>query len=193
MKRIPNKTKLNGRDSLVIEIDPSDFKNGIVYPKIEYKVVATVDHEQVFDGMVIPIPKVLLYFLNHNELMIVSTIIEETTTHGECALTVRQMSTKLKVSTPTLSNTLYKLRKAGLLEEIPNGKKGSGKIRKLNFKTVQHLNDLLEGENPGVFTRLRKMTRKTNLLNLNREDVKLSYDNKVLAPDHDPAEEEEYD
>ena len=193
MKRIPKKAQLDKPQPILIQIDPSQLKNGIVFPKVKYEILATVDHEQVFNGMVLPIPKVLLYFLNHNELMVVSTIIEETTNNGECALSVRDFANQLKISTPTLSNTLYGLRKAGLLLETPNGKRGGGRIRKLNFSAIQHLNDLVEGENPGIYTRIRKATRKIDITKLTKADVMKSYDNKVLAPGHDPAEEEEYD
>lgn len=193
MKKIPQKAKLDKPQPIVIEIDPSQLKSGIVFPKVQYQVMATVEHEEVFNGMVIPIPKVLLYYLTHNELMVISTILEDTIANGECSLTVRDLATKLKISTPTLSNTLYGLRKAGLLLEAPNGKRGAGRIRKLNFKAVQHLNDLVEGENPGIYTRIRKATRKIDITHLSKEDIEKSYDNKVLAPDHDPAEEEEYD
>lgn len=162
-------------------------------PKVKYQVQASVEAEEVFHGMVIPIPKVLIYFLNKNELMVISTIIEDTNEKGECALSVKELAVKMKISVPTLSNCLYALRKIGLLLETPNGKRGGGRIRKLNFPALQHLNDLVEDEDPGIFTRIRKATRKTNILNLTKADIKNAYDNHVLEPDHDPIEEEEYD
>lgn len=193
MKKFLKKNKQGKPDPIIIKIDPAQLKNGISIPKVKYEVTALVETDQVFDGMVLPIPKVLLYYLNHNELMIVATILEETTENGECSLTVRDLAIKLKLSIPTISNVLYALRKQGLLIESPNGKRGAGRIRKLNFKAIQHLNDLLKDENPGVFTRIRKATRKTDVSNLTRADIEKSYDHKVLAPEHDPAEDEEYD
>lgn len=193
MKKVIKKAISSRPEPILIQIDPSLSKNSILVPKVKYEVMATVEPQQVFSGMVIPIPKALLYYLNHNELMVVATILEDTTNNGECNLTVRDLAIKLKISIPTISNVLYTLRKQGLLIESPNGKRGAGRIRKLNFKAIQHLNDLLKDENPGVFTRLRKSTRKIDIANLTKEDIEKSYDNKVLAPDHDPAEEEEYD
>lgn len=193
MKRIPQKAKLNQPEPILIEIDPKQLKAGIVLPKVTYKVLATIEKEEVFHGMVLPIPKVLVYYLTHNELMIVSTILEETNECGECALSVKELSTKIKISIPTISSCLYSLRKAGLLQESPNGKKGAGRIRKLNYTTIQHLNDLVDDEVPGIYTRIRKATRKTNIMNLTKEDIKKAYDHKVLEPGHDLAEEEEYD
>lgn len=193
MRRAPQKSQLSKPAPIIIKIDPSELKNGIVLPQVKYEVLATIEETQVFHGMVLPIPRVLVYYLKHHELMVVSTIIEETNETGTCALTVKELSAKLKISIPSLSNCLYSLRKVGLLLEEPNGKRGGGKLRKLNYSTIQHLNDLVEGEDPGIYTRIRTATRKTDISHLTKEDVHKAYDNKVLAPDHDPIEEEEYD
>lgn len=192
MKRIPQRAKLPPPEPINIILDPKDLKGGIVLPKIRYQVIASVETEEVFQGMVLPIPKVLIYFLNHNELMIVSMILEESTETGECALSVQQLAVKIKISIPTLTNCLYSLRKVGLLLESPNGKRGAGRIRKLNYKAIQHLNDLVEGEDPGIYARIRKAVRKINIMNLTKDDIKQAYDHQVLEPGHDPAEEEEY-
>ena len=77
MKRIPNRAKLPQPEPILIKLDPKLLRGGIVLPKIKYQILASVETEEVFDGMVIPIPKVLIYFLNKNELMVVSTIMEE--------------------------------------------------------------------------------------------------------------------
>lgn len=193
MRRAPQKSQLSKPAPIIIKIDPSELKNGIVLPKVKYEVLATVEEQQVFHGMVLPIPRVLVYYLKHHELMVVATIIEETNETGTCALTVKELSAKLKISIPTLSNCLYSLRKVGLLLEEPNGKRGAGKLRKINYNTIQHLNDLVEGEDPGVYTRIRAATRKTDISHLTKDDVHNAYDNKVLEPNHDPIEEEEYD
>lgn len=193
MKRIPQKAILAKPEPIIIKIDPKQLKTGIVLPKVKYQVLASVENELVFNGMVLPIPKVLIYYLTHNELMIVSTIFEETNEYGECASSVKELATKIKISTPTVSSCLYSLRKVGLLQEAPNGQRGAGRIRKLNYTAIQHLNDLVEGEDSGIYTRIRKATRKTNIMSLTKDDIKNAYDNHVLEPGHDLAEEEEYD
>lgn len=193
MKRVPQRAVLPQPEPIVIKLDPKQLKSGIIMPKVKYEVVATVEPEEAFNGMVLPIPKVLIYFLSNNELMVVSSILEETNEKGECALSVKELAVKVKISIPTLSNCLYSLRKIGLLLETPNGKRGAGRIRKLNYPVIQHLNDLVEGEDPGVYARIRKATRKINIQNMTKDDIKCAYDTHVLEPDHDPAEEEEYD
>lgn len=113
MRRAPHKSQLSKPAPIIIKIDPSELKNGIVLPQVKYEVLATVEETQVFHGMVLPIPRVLVYYLKHHELMVVSTIIEETNETGTCALTVKELSAKLKISIPSLSNCLYSLRKVG--------------------------------------------------------------------------------
>lgn len=193
MKSAPKKSQLPKPAPIVIKIDPNELKNGIILPEIKYEVVATVEHHQVFHGMVLPIPKVLVYYLNNAELKVVSMIIEETNDQGFCALSVIELAAKLKMSTIKLSSCLQSLRKIGLLLEMPNGRRGNGKMRKLNYEAIQHLNDLVEGEDPGVYSRIRKASRKFDISHMTKEDILNAYDNKVLAPDHDPIEEEEYD
>ena len=193
MKHIPKKAKLDKPKPIAIQLDPGQLKTGIALPKITYQILASVEEEEVYRGMVLPLPRVLVYYLTHNELLVVATIFEQTRDFGECALTVRELSARLKLSPPTLSNVLYSLRKMGLLQEMPDGKRGAGRIRKLNYMAIQHLNDLCEGEDSGVYTRIRQATRKKDIMNLTKEDIKQAYDNKVLEPGHDPAEEEEYD
>ena len=80
-----------------------------------------------------------------------------------------------------------------MLQEAPNGHRGAGRIRKLNYTAIQHLNDLVEGEDSGIYTRIRTATRKTSIMSLTKDDIKNAYDNHVLEPGHDLAEEEEYD
>lgn len=193
MKRIPQKTIPLNPEPVVIKIDPKELRAGIVLPKVKYEVQVSVENDQAFNGMILPVPKVLIYYLTHNELMIVSTIIEDTNEHSECASTIKELAVKLRISTPTVSTCLYSLRRAGLLLESPNGRRGAGRTRRLNYEAVQHLNDLVEGEAPGIYTRIRTATWKANIMKLTKEDIKKAYDNQVLEPGHDPAEEEEYD
>lgn len=192
MKHVPKKAKLGKPKPIVIKIDPTEQRQGIVLPEVTYKVAVEVEQKEVFCGMVVPIPRVLLYFLNHMELMVVSSILEDSINGEGCALSAKDIGARLKISAPTIHNTFYTLRKLGLLLEQPNGKKGTGKIRKLNYEAIQHLNDLVEDEDASVIFRLRKATRIIDITHLTKESVQAAYDNVALAPDHDPAEEEEY-
>lgn len=193
MRRIQKKAKITEPKKIVVKIDPQEMRSGIVIPKVVYEVQASVEKEQVFHGMMLPIPRVLLYYLTKKELMIVSVIMEQTYEQGECIMSVADISKRAFIAKPAVSNVLYTLRKMGLLQESPNGKRGAGRLRKINYETLQYLNDLVEGEDPGIYPRLRRNTRKKDIMSLTKEDVQNAYDHYVLPPDHDPEEEEEYD
>lgn len=190
--RLPKKSQRSKPDPVVIKIDPTLYNVGLLLPEIKYEIQAVVDHKEVFNGAIIPFPKVLFFFLTHNEMLIVATILEETRKNGTCSLTVTEMGHKLRISAPTLCNGLYKLRKLGLLLETPNGKKGSGRTRSLNYETLQHLNDLVEDEDYSVIARLRSNLKKKSITSFTKDDIKDAYDNHALPVDHDPEEEEEY-
>lgn len=193
MRKIPQRAKLDKPDPIVVKIDPMMLRAGITLPKVNYEIVATMDTEQVFNGMVLPIPKVLIYFLNRNELLLLSTILEDSVSAGHCSLTAKELCKRIHLAIPTITAALFSLRKLGLLLEQPNGNRGNGRIRKLNYAAIQHLNDLVEGEDISVYSRIRKATRKINIMNLIKSDIHAAYDNHALPPDHDSAEEEEYD
>ena len=193
MKKIPKKSQLPKPELITIKFDPLAKQQEIVMPKINYSVIATVDTEPKFTGEITPIPTILIHFLTHTELKIFSIILEDTYRKGQCCLTVQEIAVRIATTAATISTSLYRMRMRDLLLETPNGLRGSGKIRSINFKALQYLNDLVDGEDPGIYSRIARATLKKSILSLTKEDIRNAYDNKVLPPDHDPAEEEEYD
>lgn len=193
MRNLPKKSQESRPDPIVIKIDPMQLRAGILFPEIKYEVIGTCDFSQAFHGMVLPMPKVLLYYLNSKELPIVATIMEETNVHGQCIIKTKEICTRLKMAYMNVANALNSLRMAGLLVEGPRPKANEGRLRRINYKAVQHLNDLVEGEDPGIYARIRKATRKMDIMSMTKADILGAYDNHVLPPGHDPAEEEEYD
>lgn len=179
---------------ITVRIDPATLKSGLILPKIMYQIVATVEQEEVYNGMTIPIPHVLFYFLHHKELQVVGVIIEQTILTGSCKLTIKDFAYRLSVNPVTVCNALYNLRKMNLLIEIADGKRGAGKVRKINFEAIQHLNNLVEGEDFNLLSRVRrKLGNKKNVTKINLADLEKVYNHKILPPEHDPEEEEEYD
>lgn len=176
-----------------VTIDPLEVQNSIVIPTIEYEITPKIVGKTMFNGLVIPMPKVLLYYLANSELLVAATILEETAKMGVCKLTVQEIAIRLHSTPASISGVLGKLRRFQLLVEKNNGRRGNGSNRMLNFDTIQHLNDLADGEDPGVYVRIRRASRKVSIANMTKEDIARTYDTKILAPDHDPAEEEEYD
>ena len=193
MRKIPRKAFLEAPKPIKVQIDPLSKKETIMMPEITYVVVPSIEMQPKFTGAITPMPTVLINLLTHLELKIITLILEESYKTGRCTLTMENIATRLATTHQSISNALKSLRKRGLLLEMKSDNKRCGKLRELNFKTIQHVNDLVEGEDPGVYARINRATRRTALENLTKEDIRNAYDNKVLPPDHDPAEEEEYD
>lgn len=198
MPRVPKRAKLPKEKDIVVKIDPQDIRagiRGISIPKASYevKVIPKTEQEEAFTGNVLPIPKVLVFFLNKPELMLFAVILEDSMKFGECRLAVKEMEKLLRISQPTISNALYSLRKLGLLRERGDNRRGAGRVRRINFAALQHFDDLLADEDPGVLVRLRKNVRRYDISKFTKQDVREAYDHLVLPPGHDPAEEEEYD
>lgn len=163
---------------------------GISIPKIKYRVIAEAEDEEVFKGMVVPLPTVLIHFLMSNELKIVSAIIEDSIAEGDCALTYKELKLRLNISVPSIASAMKRLRLMGIVSE---GHTKTTRVRHIDYKVVQHLNDLVEGEAPGVMERIRNITRKHRIIDIKKADILKAYDERLLPPDHDPEEEEIYD
>lgn len=89
-----------------------------------------------------------------------------------------------------LSDALYHLRRMKIMYEA---RYGWHVQRAIDYDTVQHLNDLLENEDRGIYKRLRAKCRLKNVKHLSKTDLEKAYDKYVLPVDHDIEEEEEYD
>lgn len=162
-------------------------------PKIRYETIATIDMETKFTGEITPVPTVLIYIMTPLELKVITTIMQETYLNGRCLMTMKEMSIRFNCTYAAVQTVLSNLRRRSILLEEPSGNGGAGKNRMLNFKAIQHINDLVQGEDPGVYARIKSIIIRRDILTLTKEDIRKGYDNKVLPPGHDPVEEEEYD
>mgnify|MGYP003429678609 FL=1 len=174
-----------------IRFKPKRIQNmDIAIPQLEYKVVAQPILKTQFTGHVTVIPTVLIFYLNNQEFKVVATIIQETMENGVCILSAKQMSVRNSISMPTIYTVVHNLRKMGIIYEVREGKNIK---RAIDFKAVQHLNDLVSEQDRGIYKRLRSKVRQKNINNLTEDDLQKAYDKYVLPVEHDPEEEEEYD
>lgn len=166
-------------------------KTDIKIPKLNYKVVVDdVSMQTAFTGNVIGLPTVLVFYLHASELKVVCVILQEIMERGACILTYQQLSKRLCISLPTLYQTMKNLKRMHIIDELRKG----WKIRRwLDFQAIQHLNDLVDIEDRGIYPRLRRKCRNRNIGKITEDDVRSAYDQYVLPPDHDIEEEEEYD
>lgn len=174
-----------------LSVHPQRIQNyALAIPKLEYKVVAQPVLKTAFTGHVTAVPTVLIFYLNPMEFKIVATIIQETMENGVCLLTSKQFGVRLKASRAMVYNNLYALRKMGVIYEE---RQGNHIAKILDFKAIQHLNDILSVEDRGIYIRLRKKMHSKNINNITEEDLERAYDRHVLPVIHDIEEEEEYD
>lgn len=174
-----------------LKVIPSRVKMmDINVPQMEYRVVAQPILKTQFTGHVSVIPTVLIFYLSNQELKVVATIIQETMENAVCTLSAKQLSVRIGISMPSLYTTIYKLRKMGVIYEERHGRHIK---RAIDFNAVQHLNDLLNIEDRGIYKRLRGKLHNKNLNNITEQDLERAYDKYVLPVNHDPEEEEEYD
>lgn len=174
-----------------LPVQPQRIQNvAFAIPKLEYKVIAQPILQTTFTGHVTTIPTVLIFYLNTTEFKIVAAIIQETVENGVCLLTIKQFATRLKVCIATIYDNFYNLRKMGIMYEDRQGRQVA---RAIDFNAVQHLNDILNIEDRGIYRRLRDKMRLKNINNITKEDFNRVYDKYVLPVDHDIEEEEEYD
>lgn len=174
-----------------LPVHPQRIQNTeFAIPQLKYKVVAQPILKTAFTGHVTTIPTILIFYLNPMEFKVVAAIIQETMENGVCLLTAKQFSVRLKASMPSIYNSLYALRKMNIIYEE---RQGRSVARAIDFKAVQHLNDLLSIEDRGVYRRLRDRAKLKNINNITTKDLERIYDRHVLPADHDIEEEEEYD
>jgi DNA-binding XRE family transcriptional regulator len=164
---------------------------GIQIPKIDYKVIADVTMQTAFNGMITPIPTVLIHHLKPIEFLLVAVIIEETVEKGECALSQIELADRMGVACQTAITAKSELIKQGLINY--EKKRNHPSLFTINWDAVNSLDELMKDEPRAIMARVRKVTRKTKIKNLDKSDVQAAYTERILPLDHDPREEETYD
>lgn len=193
MNKVPIRAQIPKNEIIDIRLNTKDLYGVLSTPKVRYEVMAIVEEEKVFTGDVVPVPRFMIYYLNKNELLVAISIMEDVRNYGECWMTYRNFAKRLKISITAFSNSLKNLRRLGIVKESAGRFRSRGVKLEVDYAALQHLNDLVEGENPDVFELIRKISRKTVIKNISKADILKAYNNNILPPDHDPAEEEEYD
>jgi hypothetical protein len=176
---------------VVVDTSKTISQLGIQIPRIDYKVIADVTMQTAFNGMITPIPTVLIHHLRPLELLFVAVVIEDTIEHGECFLKHQDFADRMGVALPTVSATKSRLKK---MEVITIEKRADSRyICKINWDAVNNLDQLMQKEPRAIMARVRNTSRKRKISNMTRSDIESAYTERVLPPDHDPREEETYD
>lgn len=166
----------------------TDSDDGIRMPIIRYKTTANVGSEKVFTGNVVPIPSVLIEYLDKVELKIFSIILKHIREHGVCYVRIGTMARNLGVTPVSIANATSRLRKMGILEYTNRGKK---REKSINFNAIQKLEDYLKDKKPGAASALRKKNGLQNVENISQYVIEVI--NAKYSWHDDPEEDEEYD
>lgn len=178
-------------EKIVVDTSQTIAQLGIQIPKINYKVIADATMQTAFNGMITPIPTVLIHHLRPTELLLIAVIIEETIEKGECSISQSELCDRMGVEPPTVASTRNKLIKAGVIDF--RRRKNCPSIYTINWGAVNKLDALMKNEPRAIMARIRKVTKKRKMENINKNDIKAAYTEKILPFDHDPREEEMYD
>ena len=176
---------------IIVDTSKTIAQLGIQIPKIDYKVIADVTMQTAFNGMVTPIPTVLIHHLRPVELLLIAVIIEETIEKGECYISQEELSNRMGVALPTVTLTRNKLKQQGLVTF--EKRRLSPSKYEINWGAVNHLDNLMRNQPRAIMARVRKTSKKKKLCNMNQSDIENAYNEKILPPGHDPREEEMYD
>lgn len=176
---------------VVVDTSKTVSQFGIQIPQINYKAIADVSMQIAFEGMVTPIPTVLIHHLTPNEFLFVAVIIEETIEKGECALTLMDIANRMGSNYNTAVYIKKRLQASGLINYEKRRLQPS--IYSLNWETVNALDELMKDEPRAIMARVKKVTKKRKIKNLSKCDIEAAYTEKILPFNHDPREEEIYD
>lgn len=166
----------------------NELENEIVMPVAD--IAYTIRSSKVFTGDVTPIPNVLIEYFDKMELKAFSVIFRHQRKHGSCIVRQRVMAEYLGCSEVLVHHTIGRLESMGIVvkRKMYNNKKRIEKV--IDFKSVQALNNFLDGKKPGAAAALRKMMGDRNVNDIPK-DVRKKMET-IYSWHNDPAEDEEY-
>lgn len=165
----------------------TDSDDGIRLPTIRYKTTANVGSEKVFTGNVVPIPSVLIEYLDKVELKVFSIILKHIREHGVCYVRIETLAKNLGVTAVSIANATSRLRKMGIIKYDNRGRK---KEKSINFQAIQKLEDYCKDKKPGAITALRKRNGLQSIENISQYVIEVI--NAKYSWHDDPEEDEEY-
>lgn len=158
----------------------------IIMPEVNYKQVAYIDKAKKFSGRTLPIPSVLIEYLNDSELKAFSFIFKQIRESGHCMLKVVTMSNMMCKSIPIVAGATKRLQEIGLIYYETNGHL---RDKQINFEAIQKLEDFLVDLKPGAAAALRKEAKNTKILKIPEK----TWDKIAAKYSYRDENEEEYD
>lgn len=166
----------------------TDSDDGVRMPTIRYKTMASIGSEKVFTGEVVPIPAVLIEYLDKVELKVFSIILKHIREHGVCYIRIETLAKNLDVTPVSIANATSRLRKMNIVKYNTRGRK---REKTINFEAIQKLGDYLKNKKPGAITALRKKNGLQDIEKISPYIIEVI--NAKYSWHDDPEEDEEYD
>ncbi len=113
-----------------------------------------------YDGELLPLPMVLVKYLNATELKVFAFILGKRNNNGGCHCRREAIAKELKTSTVTVSKILNRLEAMGIITQTRVGMRLD---RKINFDTIQVLDELLADRLPGAAAAFRAAMENCNI------------------------------
>ena len=130
--------------------------------KRKYCVDVAIYQKQQFIGDLVPIPLVLIDYLSASEIRVFARILSQLKNHSTCQIRRKTLAKELGVSETTITTVLNSLESIGIITQDHEGRR---KLKKINFNTIQKLNDILKDRLPGAARAFRNEMGDQNINN----------------------------
>ena len=168
------------------ELDEQEDELVVPVPRIRYQPEMYYVDRKVFTGKTMPMPYVLLLYLNETELKVFTLIMDILRTTGHCEIRMQSVADILRTTRATVSEAYRKLKAMNLIKAVKIGRKNE---KTINFNAIQHLHEETKDMKPGAIVALRKMMKDRNVMDMTPTTRKLWMDQFMYK---DEIEEEEY-
>ncbi len=166
-----------------------DVQDVIAVPDIKYKMVPEVGQKAQFTGTCVPIPAVLLEYLDRSELRLFGILLMVHRRTGKCTMRLPDLGKQMGMTHITVSKLMKKLQGMGIISLASGYGRRRNKV--IHFDAIQKLHDYLEDMKPGAASALRKKMKSKNVAEI-PPSIDL-YMRSNYAYSDDEVENEEYD
>jgi DNA-binding MarR family transcriptional regulator len=168
------------------EINEGD--NEILMPVAD--IAYSIRERKVFSGDVVPIPNVIIEYLDNKELQIFSLIFRHQRKHGSCIMRLRVIAEYMRCTQASIINAVNRLESMGIITKSRMPGNNRRYSKKINFENIQKLDDFIKDKKPGAAAMLREEMGDNDISEIPKNIAKRI--EALYSWSDDPAEEEEY-
>lgn len=166
----------------------NEGENEILMPVAD--IAYSIREKKVFSGDVVPIPNVIIEYLDNKELQIFSLIFRHQRKHGSCIMRQRVIAEYMRCTQASIISAVNRLESMGIITKSRLESNNRRYSKKINFENIQKLDDFIKDKKPGAAAMLREEMGDSNISNIPPNIVKRI--EALYKWSDDPAEDEEY-